>query len=138
MQVDQISIQTSPPNDRRKPLQKGRHEATSQLDTCEIKREILNGGLSTYRGLHNRVVTKHMKECHPDADLGNTTTLERLNDEYSAINRTAKEELRCKFGQVKEHKKLSIMEVDDLIGWLAAEISKPSHFCKKYDTYTLR
>jgi len=137
MQVDRISIQISPPDDRCKPLRKAGCEATSQLDVCRIKRDILNGGLSTHRGLHNRVVTKHMKECHPDAGLGDTTTIERLNDEYSAIDRTAKEELRGRFGHVKEHKKLSTKEVDDLIGWLAAEISKPSHFCKKYNTYTL-
>jgi hypothetical protein len=128
MQLTKISIQPSPPSDRYKA-------PPSWLDRSEIERIF---EVSTSKGLHNRVTTQHKKECHPDTPPWNAI---KLNPAYSALDEAAKETFRRRCAQVKKLKKQkepSVEEVDDLVGWLRTEISKPSYLCTIYSTYKLK
>lgn len=50
----------------------------------------------------------------------------------------SKEEFKRQFTQIKDYqnRKLSEDKVEDLIEWLTTEITKCSHFCRTYSTYT--
>jgi len=110
----------------------------SQLNRSIIERDILTWNFRSSRGLYCRVTNKHKHECHPGTRPKDEATINWLNHEYMMLDNIAKKEFGRRFTQTKDYKKGNLKEdeVEDLIEWLTTEISKCSHFCRTYSTYT--